>query len=81
MANSKMLCSIMFFEFLCFYDFRLCRYLPQSQHMHPDICDCGDQFEDFRLDFYASMIFGFAGICHNRSTCTLSTYAIVASYD
>ena len=26
------------------------------------------------------MIFGFAGICHNRSTCTLSTYAIVASY-
>ena len=26
------------------------------------------------------MIFGFAGICHNRSTCT-QTYAIVASYD
>ena len=26
------------------------------------------------------MIFGFAGICHNRSTCT-QTYAIVASSD
>ena len=29
----------------------------------------------------STIIFGFAGICHNRSTCTLSTYAIVASYD